>query len=117
MWAQIAADVIAERVSSERYGHACEIETSVAMVLAPQSLIAERISMPRPKQTTTPLSEPPSPRVDRATWFDEWTENGALGDPRLAAVEIGEEVIGVAIERAVAFARSFISTPPPTGDR
>ncbi|MCP9485294.1 MAG: creatininase family protein [Gaiellaceae bacterium MAG52_C11] len=113
MWAQLAADAIAERVTSERYGHACEIETSVAMVLAPASLHAERISAPRSKPSSSPLTDPPGARVDRATWFEEWTEDGALGDPRLASHELGEAVVEVAYTRALRFAEDFAEEPPP----
>ena len=113
MWAQLAADRIAERVTSPRYGHACEIETSVAWALTPDRVHADRITEPRPKPSREPLTEPPSPRVERAVWFDEWTENGALGDPRLASAELGDAVITVAYERALAFARRFAHEPVP----
>jgi creatinine amidohydrolase len=113
MWAQIAADVIAERVTSEQYGHACEVETSVAMVLAPDSLRAERIVEPQPARPRDTFTDPPSPRVDRPTWFQEWTQNGALGDPRLASVELGEEVVETSYARALEFARLFAEEPLP----
>ena len=113
MWAQLAADVIAQRVTSERYGHACEVETSVAMVLAPESVRAERIAEPRPAAARDALTDPPSPRVDRPTWFREWTENGALGDPRLASVEFGEGVVEAAYGRALQFAQRFAEEPLP----
>jgi creatinine amidohydrolase len=35
MWAQLAADEAAHYATSPRYGHACEIETSVGMAVAP----------------------------------------------------------------------------------
>ena len=109
MWAQLAADTIAERVTSGRYGHACEIETSVALVLAPSSVRPERIQPPRLTSGGEPLLEPPSPRVDQPVWFEEWTEDGALGDPRLASAELGTAIVEVAFERALAFARRFSS--------
>jgi creatinine amidohydrolase len=115
MWAQLAADVIADRVTSERYGHACEVETAVAMILAPDSLHAERIGEPQPVRPRDTFTDPPSPRVDRPTWFQEWTENGALGDPRLASVELGEEIVETAYARALGFARRFAEEPLPGG--
>jgi creatinine amidohydrolase len=102
MWAQLAADEIAQRVTSESYGHACEVETSVAMVLTADSL--------RPRD---PLVDPPSPRVDRPTWFHEWTENGALGDPRMASIELGEAIVEIACARALEFAMRFADEPLP----
>lgn len=117
MWAQLASDAIAERTSSTRYGHACEIETSVALVLAPQSIRADRISESRLTPSSEPLAEPPSPRVDRVFWFEEWTEDGALGDPRLASRELGEAIVGVAYDRALGFAGRFASAPLPEVER
>jgi creatinine amidohydrolase len=113
MWAQVAADEIALRVRSERYGHACEVETSVAMVLAPESVHADRIAEPRPAGRRDALTDPPSPRVDRPTWFHEWTENGALGDPRLASVELGNVIVETAYARTLEFARRFADEPLP----
>jgi creatinine amidohydrolase len=113
MWAQLAADEIAQRVTSEQYGHACEVETSVAMVLAPGSVRPERITEPRPARARDPLTDPPSPRVDRPTSFEEWTENGALGDPRLASVELGEDIVETAYGRMLEFARTFAGNPVP----
>jgi creatinine amidohydrolase len=113
MWSQLAADETARHTRSERYGHACEIETSVAMVLAPGSLHAERIAEPQPVGDADPLTDPPRAVVDRPTWFGEWTENGALGDPRLASREIGEAVVEVAYRRALEFARRLAGEPLP----
>ena len=113
MWSQLAADESARRAQSDRYGHACEIETSVAMVLAPGSLHADRIAAPRPAGGPDALTDPPRALVDRPTWFRDWTENGALGDPRLASEEIGDAVVEVAYRRALDFARTFADEPTP----
>jgi creatinine amidohydrolase len=113
MWAQLAADETARRARSERYGHACEIETSVAMVVAPDSLHADRIAEPQPTAAADALTDPPRALVDRPTWFAEWTANGALGDPRLASAEIGEAVVEVAHRRALDFARRLAEEPLP----
>lgn len=113
MWAQLGAEEAARHARSERYGHACEIETSVAMVLAPDSLRADRIAEPRPVTHSSVLTNPPRASVDRPTWFHEWTENGALGDPRLATEEIGRAVVGAAYEPALAFARGLADEPLP----
>jgi creatinine amidohydrolase len=116
MWAQLAAAEVARQARSDRYGHACEIETSVAMVLAPDSLRADRIAEPRPASGSNALTDPPGARVDRPTWFHEWTENGALGDPRLASEEIGRAVVAAAYEPALAFARGLADEALPEED-
>jgi creatinine amidohydrolase len=113
MWAQLAAAEAARHARSERYGHACEIETSVAMVLAPSVLHADRVAEPRPAKPSDPLTNPPGARADRPAWFHELTENGALGDPRLASEEIGLAVVAAAYEPALAFARSLVDEPLP----
>jgi creatinine amidohydrolase len=113
MWSQVAADEAARHARSERYGHACEIETSVAMVLAPGSVHADRAAEPRPAAPADPLTDPPGARVDRPVWFHELTENGALGDPRLASEEIGTAVVDSAYESTLAFARGLAEQPLP----
>jgi creatinine amidohydrolase len=113
MWAQLAAEEVARQAKTERYGHACEIETSVAMILAPDSLHADRIVEPRPAAEPSALTDPPGAQVDRPRWFHELTENGALGDPRLASEEIGVAVVAAALEPALAFARALADEPLP----
>jgi creatinine amidohydrolase len=113
MWAQIAADEAARHARSDRYGHACEIETSVAMVLAPASLHADRIAEPAPVGRPDAFTDPPGAGVDRPVGFEELTANGALGDPRQASDEIGAAVVGTAYERALAFARQLADEPLP----
>lgn len=107
MWSQLAADAIAERVSSPRYGHACEVETSVGLVLAPQCVFEDRIEQPQPAGPEDTLTDPPGAVADRPIWFTEWTHNGSLGDPRLSNEGLGRDVVEVAYERAVSFARQL----------
>jgi creatinine amidohydrolase len=113
MWAVLASDEIAARVTSPTYGHACEVETSVAMVLAPNAIRPELIGDPGRRAPVDPLNLPQGAMVDRATWLQEWTEDGALGDPRLANRELGEAVVNVAYQRALGFARSLAKEPLP----
>jgi creatinine amidohydrolase len=107
MWAQLAADVIAPRVSSDKYGHACEVETSVAMVLAPECVHSDRIGPPAGGSAPEPLTDPPGPFADRPIWFEEWTPNGALGDPRRADLGFGRDIVEAAYERALSFAKDL----------
>jgi creatinine amidohydrolase len=110
IWTQLAADAIAERVDSPRYGHACEVETSIALVLAPECVFEDRIEAPQPVGPEDPLTDPPRAVVDRPTWFTEWTHNGSLGDPRLSNEGLGRDVVEVAYERALSFARQIAHT-------
>ena len=113
MWAQLAAEEIAAGVQSAQYGHACEIETSVALVLAPDRVYSERIAPPKGRRSADPLTDPPWALVDQAVSFEEWTEDGALGDPTQANAELGTEIVEVAYERALAFAQRFADRPLP----
>ena len=107
MWAYLAADIINSRAVNKWHSHACDIETSVALAIAPHVVRVDRIEPPGPMPVGNPLSEP-GDRIDAPASFDEWTSNGALGDPRLATRELGEEIVNVALERAVSFAQKFI---------
>jgi creatinine amidohydrolase len=107
MWALLAADLIAKRAARSRYGHACDIETSVAMAIAPHVVFADRIAAPAPTPARPALVEPQGARVDMPTRFEQWTSDGALGDPRLANKALGEEIVALALSRATEFARQF----------
>lgn len=107
MWAVLAADLIAQRAATKRHAHACDIETSVALAIAPQVVLLERIEAPAPLPTGQPLAEPGA-RHDVPVPFEQWTSNGSLGDPRLATKEVGDEIVSLALSRAVEFARRFI---------
>ncbi|MEU7000031.1 creatininase family protein [Nonomuraea sp. NPDC046570] len=107
MWAGLAADTIAEHVGSARYGHACEGETSVGMVLAPQVVRADRIGPPDPGLPVLPHAAPPTPRVDLPLAYDTLSAGGALGDARLASTELGKKIVETAYGRALEFARAF----------
>jgi creatinine amidohydrolase len=114
MWSQLAAGAIAERVSSPRYGHACEVETSVAIVLAPHCVFRDRIEDPQPAGPEDPLTDPPGAVADLPISFSEWTHNGSLGDPRLSDEDLGREIVTIAHERALSFARQLATRDPDT---
>jgi creatinine amidohydrolase len=113
MWAQLAAEESAAHASGNSYGHACEIETSVAMVLAPSSVRSELVRSPGGRSSVGPLTDPPAPKADRPTWFEEWTDDGALGDPAHATKETGAAVVEAAYRRALTFARHFADESLP----
>lgn len=108
MWAVLAADLIRERAATPYHSHACDIETSVAMAIAPQVVLADRIEAPAPPMDApAPLAEPRSP-YDVPVPFERWTANGAIGDPRLATRALGEEIVALAERRALEFIRRLI---------
>lgn len=105
MWATLAADVAAELGGDGIYGHACEVETSVALALVPDRVRLERIGDPGRRFSVDPLTDPPKALVDESVWLDQWTVDGALGDPRRADAEAGRRVVDAVLDRAEAFAR------------
>ncbi|MGH8946739.1 MAG: creatininase family protein [Acidimicrobiia bacterium] len=113
MWAVLAAPEIAARAQSPQYGHACEIETSVAMDLVPDRVRHDRITGPAGRRSADELTDPPRALVDQAVWMEEWTDDGALGDPSLASSELGKELVEVIYERALSFARRFAQRELP----
>ena len=106
MWAVLAADLIGERAATTYHSHACDIETSVALAIAPQVVLWDRVEPPSPPSPGV-LAEPRS-RYDLPIAFEQWTANGAIGDPSRATKELGEEIVTLALSRAVEFARRFI---------
>jgi len=119
MWARIGSDEIASRVKSPGYGHACESETSVALAVAPGVVYPERISSPGERHSVDPLTDPPGGSVDQAVLLQEWSDDGALGDPRLANLEDGRAIADVVAVRSLQFARRFAlqALPEPPGAR
>ena len=107
MWAVLGAPEIATRALSPQYGHACEIETSVAMDLVPDRVRLDQIASPGRRSSVDALTDPPRSLVDQAVWMEEWTDDGALGDPSQASPEMGKELVEVIYERALSFARRF----------
>ncbi len=94
---------------SPRVGHACEIETSLAMHLAPSIAKTEALAkgeMLAPTFTggmgggLTGIVEP--------QYFDQVTANGAVGDATYASAEAGEAMAQEIEDRLIAFLEDFL---------
>lgn len=104
-----AADRVKAHGKTPRFGHACEVETSVALALAPEivrqdALVAgDMIALDLPLGTNEQpfFLQVPIP-------FHEQTRNGVFGDARLATAEAGEDIVATAVARTVTFARAFL---------
>ncbi|MGX9962183.1 creatininase family protein [Roseomonas sp. F4] len=82
--------------------HACEAETSMMMVLAPDCVRADRIEAAVPKRGAPPAP----PGFKRSRPFTEMTDTGVIGDPRTASAAKGERLLEAAATRlAEEFAR------------
>jgi creatinine amidohydrolase len=113
MWAVLAADEVAAVAESAAYGHACETETAVALALVPDRVRTDRLGEAGERRSVDALTDPPRPTVDEPVWLDEWSADGALGDPAKATAEAGERIVEAVRGRAVAYARRLIDRPLP----
>lgn len=100
-----ASHVVKKHVKSSTFGHACEIEISTLLYLAPETVKTDALSagdiLPEMlERSKSPLNE--------AVWWDENTTNGCLGDARLASVEIGEEIVQASLERIIPALKVFM---------
>jgi creatinine amidohydrolase len=112
-WFALAGDIAAQVAQSPMYGHACEVETSVALALAPQLVRRESLAPGGVKALPFRFGDIRGPaRAEAAYRFEELTDNGALGDARLATREDGQRIVAATVERAVAFIEDFLAAAP-----
>lgn len=115
MWARLSgAEVAARMPGRDLYNHACEIETSIALHLAP-GIVREIPTTIGDRVAANGHTDPPHGVVDLPTWFHQWTTDGALGDPREATTELGAQLLEPGYDRLLAFARWFCDEPLPEG--
>ena len=108
-WFSLAADEAAKTAKHTPYNHACEVETSIALALAPHLVRKDKLApgkvRPQPYRNSNPSG---SAKVEVPYRFDDLTENGALGDARLATLQDGERIVAAVVERASAFLEDFL---------
>lgn len=103
-------DIIREGAKTERWGHACEVETSVGLVLQRDTVRTEALEAGKLRSTSLPYSNiMESPRVGVPLSFEEITDNGALGDAHQASEEFGRELTNTVVRRSVEFLERFLS--------
>ncbi|HXV42789.1 MAG TPA: creatininase family protein [Anaerolineae bacterium] len=105
---QLAADVIKAGAKTKLYGHACEVEASVGLYLAPHIVKAERVAGEIRPYAHAHTDIKSGAQLDYPFMFEEFTANGALGDARLATIEFGQVIVETALERTLEFLQSFL---------
>ena len=105
---QLAADVIKAGAKTTLYGHACEVETSVGLYLAPQAVKPERVAGEVSHYAHAYTDIKSEARLNYPFMFEELTTNGALGDARLATFEFGQTIVETTLERTLEFLQSFL---------
>jgi len=107
-----AADVVREAGRTPRFGHACEVETSVMLYLD-EAYVRRDALVPgdmisndrRHADNSDPFAlYAPVP-------FERQTRNGAFGDATYADLETGRLIVDTAIDRTVEFVDTFLAEP------
>src|SRR5699024_4354069 len=88
-----AARVRETQLTHGTYFHACEIETSYMLYLAPEYVDMER--------AITDIPDIPDHADVTPTPWEEFTESAVLGDATLATEEKGKYIIDIALENMV----------------
>jgi creatinine amidohydrolase len=110
-WWQVASDALLELTETGPggVGHACELETSLLLAVAPHlvdtAVVPERENeSPFAWDTGDMLRGAPATRYRR---FADVSSTGVFGDPRAASREKGERMSGIVVERLVEIVRSL----------
>jgi len=106
---ELASDKIQEILETKIWGHACEFETSVALVAIPDKVRTNKIKKPNIKVPKTPYTAIWERTHVISPWnTDDFTDTGSIGDPTKATKEKGEKLFKVMLERSLEFIKSFI---------
>ncbi len=89
-------------IKQESGGHACELETSIALYLGQRVLMEKAEKWKKPKGTTA-FDEKWGRKVSWTRDWDESTETGSLGDPEAATEEKGRLMIEATVDEISAF--------------
>ena len=107
-WMHQAKDQVDLNTKTARWGHACEIECSVALALTPELVKSDALEAGDLVEDYLPYTDNYQPfAMAIPLSFAERTRNGAFGDATQSSVGAGEAIAGVAIDRLVDFADSF----------
>jgi creatinine amidohydrolase len=107
-WFQQASDRVKAHARTKRFGHACEVETSVLLALAPELVRRDALEAGDMIDSPRRLAFNNEPFfLQLPIPFHEQTRNGVFGDARLATAEAGEDIVGAALERMADFVRAW----------
>lgn len=111
-WMTQASDAVNRHKKTDRWGHACEVETSVAMAIDSNLLgpELEKGDLIEDYGAYEDNYEPFSLLTARS--FASRTRNGVFGDARQATLEAGNEIVETAVKRTAEFIREFATRAP-----
>jgi len=108
---ELISDVIKDVLESEIWGHACEFETSIALVIIPDKVRREKITKPMMREPKMKYAALWSPIKISTAWnTDEFTNTGSIGDPTKASKKKGEKLWDAMVERTLDVVKSFIKS-------
>jgi creatinine amidohydrolase len=113
-WMTQASDATARHRKTDRWGHGCEVETSLALAVDP-ALVADDLAPGDLIEDYGAYEDNYAPHaLVTARSFASRTRNGVFGDATLASAEAGEDILRTAVERTSDFVRDFAGRPPRT---
>ncbi len=110
-WWRFTRDIEAKEAKSEFWGHACEIETSMAMYLLPETVRMDRILRPfvrTPEISLEPKGYSEKIQPNPTRYFEDYTNTGSVGDPTYASKELGEKLIEASVDRILYVLTKFL---------
>lgn len=111
-WMSQASDAIAKHKQTHRWGHGCEIETSVAMALD-DALVGDSLKRSDLIEEYGAFEDNYEPfALTTARSFASRSRNGVFGDATLASREAGAEIVEAAVARTAEFVRDFALRGP-----
>lgn len=111
-WWQLAADALLtlNETGPGGVGHACEFETSLMLLIAPQ-LVRQEAIPENGLQPTYAWAESDMLRRGAASLyrpFRTMTRNGVVGEPRAASADKGRQISDIVLERAETILTSLV---------
>ena len=100
-------EVMRKHAATSTFGHACDLEASWSLYLAPEVVRKDKLTRGAPKDLGYRHA---GGLVTVAAGFHERTENGALGDGTKASYDTGKTMIAPMIDACVEFLEDFVKS-------
>lgn len=111
-WMTQAAEEVARHKKTARWGHGCEVETSIALAIS-GDLVGQHLEPGDLVEEYGAYEDNYAPHsLVTARTFASRTRNGVFGDATLATAEAGREILDAAVARTAAFVRDFAGRAP-----
>lgn len=111
LYLSLIPDKYRNQITSERYGHACEMETSIGLFLDPSTVREKDLQTAEMKEYPMQMTEfeRGSKRVDFPYFWEEITVDGSFGDATKASKEFGRLIMEGVLGNLEIFIKDFIT--------